>query len=66
VLEQRISFKVEPIESGGYMAYCPAMKPVIVQGKTEEDATIKLKLATKLFLNRHPEFLDTLRTSILE
>jgi len=65
-LAQSITFKVEPIKSGGYMAYCPAMKPVIVQGKTEEEATTKLKSAVKLFLQRHPEFLDTLRSSTLE
>lgn len=65
-MSQQITFKIEPLKSGGYMAFCPAMKPVIVQGKTEEEATVKLKSAAKLFLERHPEFLDTIRSSTLE
>jgi len=60
------TYQMKTLESGGYMAYCPAMKPVSVFGKTEEDAVKKLDIAVALFVKRHPEILGTLRYSVLE
>ncbi len=57
----QIIYKIESLKMGGYMAYCPEMKPVIVQGKTEEEAKKKLLSAAKLYLTRHPELPDSLR-----
>jgi len=60
------TYQMKTLEGGGYMAYCPAMKPVSVFGKTEEDAVKKLDIAVSLFVKRHPEILGTLRSSVLE
>ena len=50
----QITYKIEKLKTGGFMAYCPAMKPVIVQGDTEEEATKKLLVAAKMYVTRHP------------
>lgn len=60
------TYQMKMLESGGYMAYCPAMKPVSVFGKTEEEATKKLGIAVALYVKRHPEIIATLRSSVLE
>ena len=62
----QITYKLEKLQTGGFMAYCPAMKPVIVQGETEESAKEKLLLAAKVYVTRHPEILSTLKVSELE
>ena len=62
----QIAYNVESLKTGGYMAYCPAMKPVIVQGATEKEAEKKLLAVAKLYIDRHPEIRDTLRYSDLE
>lgn len=62
----QITYKLEKLQTGGFMAYCPAMKPVIVQGETEEAAKEKLLQAAKVYVTRHPEILDTLKVSELE
>ena len=61
ILHMQITYRIDKLKSGGYMAYCPAMKPVIVQGDTEEEASKKLISAAKLYVKRHPEFLESLR-----
>lgn len=51
-----ITYKVEQLEgSEGYIAYCPAMRPVRVFGKTREEATKKISEAIKLYIEKHPE-----------
>lgn len=62
----QITYKLEKLKTGGFMAYCPAMKPVIVEGDTEEEATRKLLVAARMYVARHPEISDTLRVSDLE
>lgn len=57
----QITYKIDKLETGGFMAYCSAMKPVIVQGETEEAAKQKLLLAAKMYVLRHPEIKDTLK-----
>ena len=47
------------------MAFCPAMKPVVVEGDTEEKATKKLLIAAKMYVDRHPEITRSLRISDL-
>lgn len=61
----QITYKLESLETGGFMAYCPAMKPVIVQGATEEEATKKLLVAAKEYVRRHPEITNALKVSEL-
>ena len=61
----QITYKMEKLETGGFMAFCPAMKPVIVQGATEEEATRKLLIAAKLYVQRHPETTSSLKVSEL-
>ncbi len=61
-----LTYRVEKLKSGGFVAFCPTMKPVRVFGKTEDDASKKLISTAKLYLKRHPDFLDTIRTSSLE
>jgi len=51
----QITYKIEKLKTGGFMAYCPAMKPVIVQGDTEKEASKKLLIAAKMYVTRHPE-----------
>ena len=62
----QITYKLEKLETGGFMAYCPAMKPVIVQGETEEAAKEKLLLTARMYVDRHPEIKNTLKVSELE
>ncbi len=62
----QITYKLEKLQTGGFMAYCPAMKPVIVQGETEEQAQEKLLVAAKMYINRHPKIIDTLKVLELE
>ena len=62
----QITYKVDKLKSGGYMAYCPAMKPVVVHADTEQEAFRKLLSAAKLYVKRHPEFRNSLRTADLE
>ena len=47
------------------MAFCPAMKPVSVFAKTEEEAAKKIHVAVKMYVRRHPEIMSTLRSSNL-
>jgi len=61
----QITYKIEKLKNGGFMAYCPAMKPVIVQGDTEEEASKKLISVAKLYIKRHPEFSESMRSSDL-
>ena len=61
----QITYKLEKLETGGFMAYCPAMKPVVVEGDTEEEATKKLLIGAKMYVKRHPEIGDSLRISDL-
>lgn len=61
----QITYKVEKLKTGGFMAYCPAMKPVIVQGDTEEEVSKKLISVAKLYVKRHPEFQESMRSSDL-
>ncbi len=62
----QITYKLEKLQTGGFMAYCPAMKPVVVEGETEEEATKKLLIAAKMYVDRHPEISSSLRISNLE
>lgn len=62
----QITYRIDKLETGGFMAYCPAMKPVIVQGETEEAAKQKLLIAAKMYVMRHPEIEDSLKVSELE
>lgn len=61
----QLTYRMEHLKSGGYMAYCPAMKPVIVHADTEQQATEKLISAAKLYIKRHPDFSKSLRSSDL-
>ena len=61
----KLEYCLEELETGGFMAYCPTMKPVIVQGETEDIIKEKLQTATKIYLARHPTALDTLKTAEL-
>ena len=61
----QITYKLEKLKTGGFMAYCPAMKPVVVEGDTEEEATKKLLIAAKMYVDRHPEISSSLRISDL-
>ncbi len=47
------------------MAFCPAMKPVSVFAKTEVEATKKIHVAMRMYIRRHPEIIDTSRSSNL-
>ena len=58
------TFQIEKL-STGFMAFCPDMKPVIVFGKTEKEATEKLDVAVKLYVARHPEIKDIMRSAVL-
>jgi len=51
----QITYKLEKLESGGFMAYCPYMIPVVVEGETEEEAIKKLASAAKMYFINHPE-----------
>jgi len=51
----QITYKIEKLKTGGFMAYCPAMKPVIVEEDTEEEATKKLLISAKMYVTKHPE-----------
>jgi len=65
--EEKITYKLERLETGGFMAYCPDMKPVAVQGITEEETTKKLISVAKMYVKRHPEaekFLQNLEAEI--
>lgn len=62
----QITYKIDKLKSGGYMAYCPAMKPVVVHADTEEEASRKLLSVAKLYVKRHPELRSSLHTSDLE
>ncbi len=42
---------------GGFMAFCPAMKPVRVFAKTEDEAMKKIHEAVTMYIHRHPEIL---------
>lgn len=57
-------FKIEQVETG-YIAKCPDMPPVIVFGKTEKEATEKLDVVVKLYIARHPEIKDRMRSAVL-
>lgn len=61
----QITYKIEKLKTGGFMAYCPAMKPVIVQGDTEDEVSKKLISVAKLYVKRHPEFGESMRSSDL-
>lgn len=61
----QITYKMEPLKSGGFVAYCPAMEPVRVFGKTENEAAAKLIGAAKLYVAHHPEFEKSLKSSEL-
>lgn len=58
----QITYKIEELKNGGYMAYCPEMKPVIVQGDTEEEVSEKLVSVAKLYIKRHPGFQESMRS----
>lgn len=62
----QITYKLEKLQTGGFMAYCPYMKPVIVEGQTEEEATKKLLIVAKMYVDRHPEITSSLRISDLD
>ena len=47
------------------MAFCPDMKPVMVFGNTEKEASAKLNVAVEMYVNRHPKFVDTTRHASL-
>lgn len=57
-----ITYKLEKLKSGGFMAYCPDMKPVIVQGDTEEEVAKKIFSVARLYIKRHPEFQKSMRS----
>ncbi len=59
------TFLVKPLGDRGYMAFCPAMKPVSVFAKTEEEVIKKVDIAVKMYVHRHPDILGTLRSSNL-
>lgn len=54
----QITYKLEKLRTGGFIAYSPDMKPVIVQGKTEEEARDKLLIAAKMYVKRHHEIIE--------
>ena len=58
------TFQIKQLKSG-FMAFCPAMKPVSVFAKTEEEAAKKIHVAVKMYVRRHPEIMSTLRSSNL-
>ena len=62
----QLSYLMKKLDSGGYMAYCPAMKPVKVFGKTKDEASKKLIHVAKLYLESHPDFTKSIETSELE
>lgn len=57
------TYEVEKLESGGYVAFCPAMKPVRVFGQTESEAQEKLEATVPLYIKRHPELKAKLRVA---
>lgn len=59
------TYEVEKLESGGYVAFCPAMKPVRVFGQTEEEAEKKLEATVPLYIKIHPELKSKLRVATL-
>ncbi len=61
----QITYKIEKLKTGGFMAYCPDMKPVIVQGNTEEEISKKIVSVAKLYIKRHPDFQESMRSSDL-
>lgn len=61
-----ITYKVEKLKSGGYKAYCPLMEPVIVFGNTVDEASEKLLIAARVYVKRHPEFVESIKSSSIE
>ena len=51
----QFSYMVEKLDTGGYMAYCPVMKPVIVYADKKEDLSKKIHIVAKVYLKRHPD-----------
>lgn len=62
MLKEKMIYKIAKLKVGGFMAYCPAMKPVIVQGDTEEEVSEKLVSVAKLYVKRHPEDMELLQS----
>lgn len=63
----QITYRVEPDEkAGGFIAYCPVMKPVSIYAKTREEVAPKIRDAIELYLQKHPEIEETLQTETIE
>jgi len=62
----QITYKLEKLETGGFMAYCISTRPIIVKGKTEEEATKKLLIAAKMYVAGHPKLKDNLQSRTIE
>lgn len=63
----QVSYRVDHNEvTGDYIASCPLMKPVSVYGKSEREVASKMIDAIRLYLKKHPDALEKIRTSALE
>ena len=63
----QITYRVEHTpDSDEYIGYCPVMKPVSVYGTSEAEVEMKMKEAISLYLKKHPDILDKIRTNTIE
>lgn len=63
----QITYCVESdVKAGGFIAYCPVMKPVNIYAKTREEIKPKIRDAIVLYLKRHPEIKEELQTETIE
>ena len=63
----QISYRVEhKPDTKDYIGYCPVMEPVSVYGNSEQEVEMKMKEAISLYLEKHPETLDKIRTNTIE
>ncbi len=58
----QLTYRIKKLNSGGYVAFCPAMEPVKVFGKTEDEASKKLVSVAKLYLKAHPDFESSVKS----
>ena len=63
----QITYRVEPdVKTGGFIAYCPVMKPVSIYAKTEKEIAPKMKDAIAVYMKLHPEIIAKLQTETIE
>ena len=55
----QITYRVEPdVKTGGFIAYCPVMKPVSIYAETQDEIEPKIRDAITVYLKQHPELIS--------